>query len=126
MIINLSKQAQQCIGKSELIIIIERVDDVALLLAQMMKMGLPDILDRHLPKLPKEWQQEGLSWGWTAVIWLAYISRFAHFFRGFRHFANHCIFITYEIRLKMDPRLLFTPHRRGRQICYQVNSFCPP
>lgn len=73
MIINLSEQAQQRIGKHELVLITERVDDVALLLAQMMKMGLPEILDRHLPKLPKPWQQEGLSWGWTTVIWLAYI-----------------------------------------------------
>jgi transposase len=73
MIINLSEQAQQLIGKNELVVITERVDDVALLLAQMIKMGLPQILDRHLPKLPKPWQQEGLSWGWTAVIWLAYI-----------------------------------------------------
>jgi transposase len=73
MIINLSEQAQQRIGKNELVVITERVDDVALLLAQMMKMGLPQILDRHLPKLPTPWQQEGLSWGWTAVIWLAYI-----------------------------------------------------
>src|SRR5262252_6621068 len=27
-------------------------------------------LDRHLPR---HWTQRGLSWGWTAVIWLAYI-----------------------------------------------------
>jgi transposase len=73
MIINLAEQVQQQIGKSELVIITERVDDVALLLAQMMHMGLPEILDQHLPKLPKPWQQEGLSWGWTAVIWLSYI-----------------------------------------------------
>ncbi len=73
MIINLSEQAQQRIGKNALVIITERVDDVALLLAQMIDMGLPEILDRHLPKLPKSWPQEGLSWGWTAVIWLAYI-----------------------------------------------------
>jgi transposase len=33
-------------------------------------MGLPEILDPHLPR---HWKQEGLSWGWTAVIWLAYI-----------------------------------------------------
>jgi transposase len=39
----------------------------------MIKMGLPEILDQHLPKLPKRWHQEGLSWGWTAVIWLSYI-----------------------------------------------------
>lgn len=69
----MAKHLQQQLGKSELVIITERVDDVALWLAQMMKMGLPEILDQHLPKLPKRWQQEGLSWGWTAVIWLSYI-----------------------------------------------------
>lgn len=73
MIINLAEQVQQQMGKSEFVMITERVDDVALLLAQMIKMGLPEILDQHLPKLPKPWQQEGLSWGWRAVIWLAYI-----------------------------------------------------
>src|SRR5437899_1700974 len=36
----------------------------------MVKMGLPEVLDRHLPR---HWKQRGLSWGWTAVIWLAYI-----------------------------------------------------
>lgn len=73
MIIDLAEQVQQQMGKSELTIITERVDDVALLLAQMIKMGLPEILGQHLPKLPKPWQREGLSWGWTAVIWLSYI-----------------------------------------------------
>jgi transposase len=34
---------------------------------------MPDILDLYLPKLPKRWQQEGLNWGWMAMIWLAYI-----------------------------------------------------
>jgi transposase len=33
-------------------------------------MGLPEVLDRHIPH---HWTQRGLSWGWTAVIWLAYI-----------------------------------------------------
>ena len=51
-------------------IITERVDDVALLIGQMVKMGLPEVLDRHIPR---HWTQRGLSWGWTAVIWLAYI-----------------------------------------------------
>jgi transposase len=50
--------------------ITERVDDVALLIGQMVKMGLPEVLDRHIPR---HWTQRGLSWGWTAVIWLAYI-----------------------------------------------------
>jgi transposase len=66
----LSPQAAELLGKSELIIITERVDDVALLIGQMVKMGLPEVLDRHIPR---HWTQRGLSWGWTAVIWLAYI-----------------------------------------------------
>jgi transposase len=70
MIIQLTGQAQETLGKTELVVITERVDDVALLLGQMMQMGLPEILDTHLPR---HWKQEGLSWGWTAVIWLAYI-----------------------------------------------------
>jgi transposase len=70
MIIQLTGQAQELLGQTELVVITERVDDVALLLGQMMKMGLPEILDTHLPR---HWKQEGLSWGWTAVIWLAYI-----------------------------------------------------
>ena len=70
MILKLTGQAQERLGKTELVVITERVDDVALLLGQMMQMGLPAILDQHLPK---HWKQEGLSWGWTAVIWLAYI-----------------------------------------------------
>jgi len=70
MICKLSEEAQELVGKSELVIITERVDDVALLLGQMMKMGLAEVLDRHIPR---HWKQRGLSWGWTAVIWLAYI-----------------------------------------------------
>jgi transposase len=70
MIIALSEQVQEQLGKTELVVITERVDDVALLLAQMMTMGFPEILDQHLPR---HWKQQGLSWGWTAVIWLAYI-----------------------------------------------------
>jgi transposase len=69
MRMQLSQQAAELLGKSELVIITERVDDVALLIGQMVKMGLPEVLDRHLPR---HWTQRGLSWGWTAVIWLAY------------------------------------------------------
>ena len=47
MIIQLTGQAQELLGKTELVVITERVDDVALLLAQMMYMGLPEILDQH-------------------------------------------------------------------------------
>jgi len=70
MRVQLAQQAQEILGQSDLVIITERVDDVALLIGQMVKMGLPEVLDRHIPC---HWTQRGLSWGWTAVIWLAYI-----------------------------------------------------
>src|SRR5438132_10913534 len=70
MRMQLSQQAEELLGKSDLVIITERVDDVALLIGQMITMGLPEVLDRHIPR---HWKQRGLSWGWTAVIWLAYI-----------------------------------------------------
>ena len=70
MTVTLTGQAQDLLGQTELVVITERVDDVALLLGQMMQMGLPEILDTHLP--PHR-HPDGLSWGWTAVIWLAHI-----------------------------------------------------
>src|SRR5438874_1935397 len=70
MKVQLAQRAQEILGQSALVIITERVDDVALLIGQMVKMGLPEVLDRHIPR---HWTQRGLSWGWTAVIWLAYI-----------------------------------------------------
>ena len=70
MRVQLAQQAQEILGTSDLVMITERVDDVALLIGQMVKMGLPEVLDRHIPR---HWTQRGLSWGWTAVMWLAYI-----------------------------------------------------
>src|SRR5207245_3273648 len=70
MRVQLAQQGQEILGTRDLVIITERVDDVALLIGQMVKMGLPEVLDRHIPR---HWTQRGLSWGWTAVIWLAYI-----------------------------------------------------
>jgi transposase len=70
MRMQLSQQAEELLGQSELVIITERVDDVALLIGQMITMGLLDVLDRHIPR---HWKQRGFSWGWTAVIWLAHI-----------------------------------------------------
>jgi len=51
-------------------ILTERVDDIVLLIGQMAKMGLPEILDRHIPH---RGPRRALSWGWTAVLWLASI-----------------------------------------------------
>lgn len=70
MRVQLDENAQELFGKSELVIITERVDDVVVLIGQMMKMGLVEALDKHIPR---HWKQRGLSWGWTAVVWLAYI-----------------------------------------------------
>ena len=54
----------------EVVIRVERVDDVPLLIGQMLKMGLADILDQHIPT---HWKQRNLSWGLTTIIWLGYI-----------------------------------------------------
>src|SRR3989449_11027464 len=56
--------------KEELQITSERIDDFVVLLRLMQQMDLPGILDRHLAR---HWLQQGLSWGWTATIWLAHI-----------------------------------------------------
>jgi transposase len=68
--VQLAQQAKEILGQSDLVMITERVDDVALLIGQMVKLGLPEGLDRHIPR---HWTQRRLSGGWTAVIWLAYI-----------------------------------------------------
>ena len=48
----------------------ERIDDIPVLLAAMGKMRLQAIIDRHIPI---QRHQRALSWGWTTVIWLAYV-----------------------------------------------------
>src|SRR3954465_10963401 len=48
----------------------ERVDDVPLLVAFLIKLQLPEILDRHLPPHPLH---QGLSNGWLITAWIAYI-----------------------------------------------------
>jgi transposase len=57
-------------SRKELQIRSERIDDIVLLIGVMVRMGLPQVLDNHIPV---HWKQRELSWGWTAVIWLAYI-----------------------------------------------------
>ncbi len=48
----------------------ERVDDVPLLIGIMMQIGYHAVIDKHIRA---HGNQRALSWGWTAVIWLAYI-----------------------------------------------------
>jgi transposase len=49
---------------------IERIDDVPLLLAQLDRMGLRELLDIHFPT-HGNWL--GLSLGWVVVLWLTHI-----------------------------------------------------
>jgi len=70
MILEEEKRVQESLGKEETGIIVEEVDDVVLLIGHMEKIGLRKILDKHIPA---HCRQRELSWGWTAVIWLAYI-----------------------------------------------------
>jgi len=70
VIVNISSEVQALLGKQELVIITERVDDVVLLIGQMIRMGLPEVLDQHILR---RGNSRELSWGWTATIWLAYL-----------------------------------------------------
>jgi len=70
MRVQLAPQAQKILGTSDVVMITERVDDVALLIGQMVTMGFVEVLDRPIPR---HWTQLGRSWGWTAVRWLAYL-----------------------------------------------------
>ena len=48
----------------------ECVDDVPLLLGFLIKLKLPEVLDRHFPAHPLH---QGLSNGWLITVWIAYI-----------------------------------------------------
>jgi transposase len=48
----------------------ERVDDIPLLLAQLERMGVQELLDEHFPT-NGNWQ--GLSLGQVAIVWLSHI-----------------------------------------------------
>ena len=56
--------------ENKLSVTTERIDDFVLLLHIMMRLELPQILDRHLSR---HWLEQGLRWGWVASIWLAHI-----------------------------------------------------
>src|SRR6516164_66878 len=48
----------------------ERVDDVPLLLGFLIRLGLPEVLDRHRPPHPLH---QGLSNGRLITVWITYI-----------------------------------------------------
>src|SRR2546430_17669340 len=62
MRVQLAQQAKEILGQSDLGMITERVDDVALLVGQMVTLGWPAALERHIPR---HWPQLGLGWGGT-------------------------------------------------------------
>ena len=68
MSVQLAQQAQEILGQSDVVMLTERVDDGALLIGQMVKMGLPAVLAQPLPH---HGRQRGRRWGWPAVRWLA-------------------------------------------------------
>jgi transposase len=49
---------------------VERIDDIPLLLAQLERMGIRELLDLHCP-VHGNWL--GLSLGWTATLWLTHL-----------------------------------------------------
>src|SRR5882724_12595213 len=48
----------------------ERVDDIPTIIAHLKKIRVAELLDKHFPT-NGNWQ--GLSLGWTTVVWLAFI-----------------------------------------------------
>jgi len=65
----------------------ERVDDVPLLLAHLLRLGLPAIPDAHFPT---HGNHRGLSRGWIALVWLAHIlARADHRLNRVRPWADH-------------------------------------
>ena len=56
--------------ETEAKVLTERVDDIPLLIEQLRIMGVPQILDEIIPV---HGNHQGLSVGWIAAVWLAYI-----------------------------------------------------
>jgi hypothetical protein len=46
------------------------VDDIPLLVAQQVHMGVPDLLDAFFPR---HGNREGLRSGWLTTLWLCYV-----------------------------------------------------
>lgn len=55
---------------SELSLTHERIDDIPLIISMAERLGLQEVLSRHLGR---HGNQQGYSYGWLATIWIAYI-----------------------------------------------------
>src|SRR5947209_7446918 len=88
----------------------ERVDDIPLLLAQMQRMGLVELLDRHFPT---HGNRVGLSLGWVTALWLTHVlSQADHRINRVQVWAEHrlstlrgCSEARLEVRDLSDDRL---------------------
>src|SRR5262245_52586986 len=61
---------RRCPMAETLTLVSERVDDMPVLLAQLDRLGVPPLLDEHVPT-HGHWG--GLSLGWVSVLWLSHI-----------------------------------------------------
>jgi transposase len=92
----------------------ERVDDIPLLLAQLKRMGVQELLDQHFP-MHGNWQ--GLSLGYVAVVWLAHIlSQADHRLNPVQDWLEHHL-ETVGVSLDQDLRGLDLSDDRAMFIC---------
>src|SRR5438105_3104489 len=88
----------------------ERVDDIPLLLAQMQRMGLVELLDKHFPT---HGNRVGLSLGAVTALWLTHVlSQADHRMNRVQSWAQQrpsmlrgCSDVTLEVRDLSDDRL---------------------
>src|SRR6266516_5358113 len=91
----------------------ERVDDIPAIIAHLKKMRVAEGLDNHFPT-NGNWQ--GLSLGWTIVVWLAFIlsegdhrlSRVEPWVKAHRRTLSRCLGRQVKSRDLTDDRLATT------------------
>src|SRR6266516_1972182 len=91
----------------------ERVDDIPTLIAHLKKMRVAEFLDKHFPT-NGNWQ--GVSLGWTTVVWLAFIlsegdhrlSRVEPWVKAHRRPLSRCLGRQVKSRDLTDDRLATT------------------
>jgi transposase len=90
-------------------IIMERIDDIPLLLQQMQQMDLPTLIDTHFPA-HGNWY--GLSLGWVSTLWLSSIlSRGAHRLSHVEPWVANRLFTLQTVSGQDVERLDFTDDR---------------
>lgn len=98
--------------KKPVVVTTERVDDIPLLLAQLKRMGVQDLLDQYFPT-HGNWQ--GLSLGYVAVVWLCHIlSQADHRLNPVQDWLEHHL-ETVSVSLEQDLRGLDLSDDRFRR-----------